>query len=310
MPEIRSSAGVPPYLRVRETAVKMTWKKILALLPLAVSALIFYKMSALVLIFACVGAAFLGEALMGWKTKEKASAGDGQALLTGLLLALLLPPGLPAWMGALGAMIAVMLAGKAFGGAGHHPLSPVLVGYLFLSVSFPVAMRQALQPVTLEPAAFPLVWVKEGLGDSLPGFLTLLRGQVPGALGTTFFPAVVIGGALLLYQKLIFWEAPFLFLLAVAVTAFGFGEDPAAAIAFGTAAFAAFFLVPDGVNGPHHRHGLRFYALLTGFLSVALRQITFSFDPVPAALLLVSFVSPWLDESGRPEIRKDQKVRE
>jgi len=293
-----------PYVRIRETAAKRSWLKAAALLPLLSAGLFFYGIPALLLTAASVTAALLTEVLMRVFLKTKTSPANGDAFLLGLTLALWLPAGLPVWMAVLGSCLAVALGRDAFGGPGQYPLPPVVTAYLLLWVSFPLSMRHVLEPGTFEASAFPLVWVKENLSSSLPEFSAFVFAPVSGAAGTVFFPAVLAGGLILLYQRLIVWETPFLFLAAAALTAFAFGEDPAAVLVLGSSVFAAFFLVPDGVSAPHHRHGLRFFALLTGFLSVALRQITFAFDPVPAALLLVSFLAPWLDESGRPQIRK------
>lgn len=295
-----------PYLKSKDTAAKRTWRKALGLFPLVLAGLFFYGMPALVLMTASVGAALLSEVLMRFFLGKKASLEDGEAFVIGLTLCLLLPAGLPGWMAALGAFVAVALAREAFGGSGNHPLAPVVAGYLFLWVTFPLAMRQVLEPGTLEAAAFPMAWMEEGLGDVLAGASLGVMGPVPGAVGTVFFPAVLAGGLIVLYQRLISWEAPLLFLAAAALTAFAFGENPAEVLFLGTSVFAAFFLVPDGAGSPHHCHGLRFFALLAGFLSVFLRQVTFAFDPALAALFLVSFLSPWLDESGRPQIRKAQ----
>lgn len=303
MTQNRSQTGAP-YLRIRETAAKRNWLKAAALLPLLSAGVFFYGIPALLLTAVSVTTALLTEILMRFFLKTGTSSGNGDAFVIGLTFALLLPASLPVWMTALGSFTAVALGRDAFGGPGQYPLPPVVTAYLFLWVSFPLSMRHVLEPGTFEAAAFPLAWVKENLSGSLPEFSTFVFAPVSGAVGTAFFPAVLAGGLILLYKRLILWEIPFLFLGAAALTAFAFGEDPAAVLALGSSVFAAFFLVPDGVSAPHHRHGLRFFALLTGFMSVVFRQITFAFDPVPAALLLISFLAPWLDESGRPQIRK------
>lgn len=303
MTQKRSPTGAP-YLRNRETAAKRNWLKAAALFPLLSAGLFFYGIPALLMTGVSVIAALLTEVLMRFLLKTKTSPANGDAFLIGLTLALWLPAGLPVWMAALGSCLAVALGRDAFGGPGQYPLSPVVTAYLFLWVSFPLSMCHVLEPGTFEASAFPLVWMKENPSSPLPEFSALVFAPVSGAAGTAFFPAVLAGGLILLYKRLILWEMPCLFLAAAALTAFAFGENPAAVLVLGSSVFAAFFLVPDGVSAPHHRHGIRFFALLTGFLSVALRQITFAFDPVAAALLLVSFLAPWLDESGRPQIRK------
>lgn len=302
MAEICPPTGNAPHLRSRETSAGLFWKRCAALAFPAAAALFFYGTAALLILACSAAAALLTERVTGFFLKTAAPFQGSHALLSGLTLALMLPPGIPAWMAALGVVFAVVFARDAFGGTGHTAVPPVLAGYLFLWVSFPLAMRQALEPGSLEAAAFPLAWVKEGAAG-LPGFPELLTGSHSGALGTVFFPALLAAGIFLILQRLIAWEIPFLFLGASALTAFGFGEDPLWVLAAGFAGFAAFFLVPETLTAPHHRHGARFFALLAGFLGTALRHVTDAFDPVPAAVMLVSFLSPWLEETGRPEPR-------
>ena len=303
---MQSTPKAAPYLRAKETSIFMTWKKTAALLPLVLAAVVFYRLPAILLLSTAVASALLAELFCRFLFQAKPALADGNSVLTGLLVAFVVPAGLPLWSVAVGAFFAVALGSEAFGGSGHSPVPAVAAGYLFMLVSFPLAMRHSLAPGSLQPDAMPLVWMKEGALDNLPGWVDMLMGRVSGSLGTVFFPAVLLSAVMLLSQRIIFWEMPFLYLAAVGLTAFGFGEDPFLAMFLGTPFFAAFFIVPDSLTAPHHRHGVRFFSLFAGALTVVFRHTSFAFDPALTAIFLCSFLSSWLDEAGRPEQRKPQ----
>lgn len=296
----KTSPSRAPFIRAASTASDFLWKRSAALLIPAAAAVFFYGPAALALFAASAAAAVLAERAMGFILKKPVPFQGGHALGIGLTLALMLPPGLPLWMAVLGAVFAVAVARDAFGGPGQAPLPPILAGFLFLAVSFPLEMRAVTDPVTGHAAAHGLAWLKDGVADSGLHLSRIFMTPQPGGAGMVFFPALAAAGLLLIFQRLVFWELPFLFLAASALTAFGFGEHPAAALA-GSNAFAAFFLISEGMTAPHNRHGARFFALLAGFLAAALRQVSGAFDPSAAAVMMVSFLTPWLEEAGRTE---------
>ncbi len=297
-----------PYLRAKETSSLMAWKKTAALLPLVATAVIFYRLPGILLISTTVISALLAERISRFYLRAKPSFQDGNSVLTGLIVALVVPAGLPLWIAALGAFIAVAIGSEVLGGPGHSPLPPAITGYLFLLVSFPLAMRHSLEPGFLEPAAMPLVWLKEGALDALPGWGEILARPIAGPIGTVFFPALLISAAILISQRLIFWEMPFLYLAAAGLAAFGFGEDPILVLFLGLPIFAAFFIIPESLTAPHHRHSVRFFALFAGVLTTVLRHVSFAFDPALSAIFLCSFLASWLDEAGRPEPRKPRQI--
>lgn len=71
---------------------------------------------------------------------------DNSALLTGLLLAISIPPFAPWWMVVLGTAFAVIIAKQLYGGLGHNPFNPAMIGYVVLLISFPVQMTSWLPP--------------------------------------------------------------------------------------------------------------------------------------------------------------------
>ncbi len=112
----------------------------LALLPACAAALWFFRLKAALLLVVCVGTALATEALCRLAMGRRQTLSDGSALVTGMLLALNLPPDLPLWQAALGAVVAIAIAKQLFGGLGRNPFNPALVGRAFLLISFTAAM--------------------------------------------------------------------------------------------------------------------------------------------------------------------------
>ena len=113
---------------------------IISLLPCAAAALVFFGLRSALLIAVCVGAAVATEWLCRLAMKRENTIGDLSAVITGLLLALTLPIGLPLWQAALGSVFAIAVAKQIFGGLGYNPFNPALAGRAFLLISYTAAM--------------------------------------------------------------------------------------------------------------------------------------------------------------------------
>ena len=140
-------------------------------------------------------------------------------LVTGLLFPLILPPGIPFWMAALGVMFGVMFGKEVFGGTGRNIFNPAIVGRIFLSVAFPKAMsadwllpfnqglggfvRYSADAVT---QATPLAAFKNGAVPA--NWLDLFLGSGPGCIGETFRIGIVLGGIFLILAKISNWRLP------------------------------------------------------------------------------------------------------
>src|SRR5690554_5806251 len=121
-----------PHIRSRSSTAGIMWSVVTALLPAAAAGVILFGRPALVVIVASVFAAVLAEALCQWAMGRRITIGDGSAVVTGLLLALSLPPELPWWMTVFGAAFAIVIAKQVFGGLGHNVFNPALAGRAFL----------------------------------------------------------------------------------------------------------------------------------------------------------------------------------
>ena len=142
-----------PHAHSGASTARIMWLVVAALAPAAVFAVISFGIPALLVILLTVGAAVASEA--GWQAAsgKPVMVKDGSAVLTGLLLALNLPPASPWWMCLVGGFVAMILAKAVFGGLGQNPFNPALTARVFLLIAFPVPMTQWLLPEVMEPPA-------------------------------------------------------------------------------------------------------------------------------------------------------------
>ena len=158
------------------------------------------------------------------------SIADGSAALTGILLALNLPPSSPWWMALLGSAIAILIGKQIYGGLGYNPFNPALVARVVLLISFPVQMTTWTAPAPLGSGidavttATPLGEIEDcGHADRSPadlatsGFGHYFLGNMGGCLGEVSALALLLGGLFLIFKKVISWHTPVSFLGTVIV---------------------------------------------------------------------------------------------
>jgi len=116
-----------PHIHSGETTDKVMRAVIYALLPACAVAVYFFGLPALRVLLlctlGCVAAEVLCQRLMG----KAATAADGSAALTGILLALNLPPSSPWWLALIGSVVAIAIGKQVYGGLGYNPFNPALV---------------------------------------------------------------------------------------------------------------------------------------------------------------------------------------
>ena len=117
-----------------------------ALIPAVIASVCFFGWKAIILMTACMSACILAEAIFQKLRKRPLSIDDGSALLTGLLLAMVIPPDLPVWMAVIAAIFAIGIGKEIFGGLGNNIFNPALLGRAFLSAAFPIHMTAYSAP--------------------------------------------------------------------------------------------------------------------------------------------------------------------
>lgn len=302
---------------------------IIALAPAIIAAMIFFRERAVILVVSCVLACLWAERICNMVRKQSSSLGDMSAVLTGVILALSLPPAAPWWVAVLGGVFAIVIAKMVFGGLGANIFNPAMAGRAFLTASFGMLMTTWTVPATVDPTmprisaentaasaeiqaitqATPLAWSKEAIkkgGDEAQITREQLKpafwGNVGGCLGETSFLALAIGGAYLLIRRTITWHIPGAVLIASAAFAAIFylvNPDKYASPVFhllsGGMIFCAFFIATDPVTAPLTNKGMLIFGAGVGILIMMIRLIGEYPEGVMYAVLVMNAFTPLID---------------
>jgi len=280
---------------------------LISLVPAAVGAVVFFGWRAAVIIALSMAAAALTEWGCERLTGKPSTLADGSALVTGLLLALTLPPASPFWLPVVGAAFAIAVVKMAFGGLGHNFVNPALAARAFLLAAFPAAMTTWTSPFDAVTTATPLAvlpnpFSPEVMAGDLPSYTALLVGTVGGSLGETSKVLLLVGAAYLLVKRVIDWRIPvgFLGTLALFTWVFGgqgglFTGDPLYHLLAGGAILGAFFMATDYVTGPITAKGRWIFAVGCGLITALIRLYGGYPEGVLFAILLMNVVSPLID---------------
>ncbi len=275
---MRLLVEISPHQKARYDTKYIMWQVVIALLPPSFAAIIFFKLLAVKLIAVCVLGTNLTEAAVLFFRRRPQRFWDGSATVTGLLLALILPPALPLSVAFLGSVVAILVGKQLFGGLGQNIFNPALVGRAFLIASFPALLTSWTEPYTLDAvtSASPLaLWKFNHVFTKLPH---LFLGDIPGSLGETSALALIIGGLYLIGRKIADWRAPLGMLIGVSVLAgiLSILNPQNGSILFhlfaGGIMLGAFFMVTDPVTSPATRKGRFIFGFLIGVMVMVIRK--------------------------------------
>lgn len=306
-----------PHFKDKDSVPKIMYVVILSLLPATLASLYFFRIKALALIVCCVCTCWATEALFLWTRKKPfSSLFDGSAIITGLLLALTLPPSLSLELAVIGAIVAIAIGKQSFGGLGHNIFNPALVGRAFLQTAFPVAMTTWIPPITekINTATFatPLANVKfqEAIAQgTVTPLKDLFWGNIGGCLGETSSLALLIGAFLLFSRRVIDWRIPAGILLSLSAFTGIFWlvspekyASPIFHILSGGLLIGAFYMATDMVTSPITTRGTWIYALGIGFIVGLIRLFGGFPEGVMYSILFMNAFVPLLNRYTRPRI--------
>ena len=207
-----------PHLRHFHTVPYILKNVIFALIPAAVTSVLLFQLEAIMIISLCISTAMGTEWLFCKILKRPSTLSDHSAIVTGLLLALSLPPLVPWWIAVAGSFFAICIAKMLFGGLGSNLVNPALAGRLFLTICFPIIMISSwktpswgtISGVDAVSAATPLAYLKEVVQSGSfdisylqNAILHLFIGNVGGSLGETSVFALLLGAGWLWHKKII-----------------------------------------------------------------------------------------------------------
>jgi electron transport complex protein RnfD len=281
---------------------------LIALSPVSVFGIVIFGLPALLNIVTAVCAAVAAEALFRLATKQEIRIRDLSAVVTGLLLALVIPPSTPLWMTALGAIFGVVVAKEFFGGLGANVFNPALIGRAFLLMSFPAALTKWHLPqrgfaVSLTDAtsgATPLaIAAAEGLSSPAAywaSIKTLFFGYRSGCTGESAIFLILTAFVFLLVTKTIDWRAPVFMIAAALAASLVVGLDPLFSVLSGGLVFGAVFMATDYVTAPLTAKGKVIFGIGAGVISILIRKWGTYPEGVSYAILIMNGTVPFLNK--------------
>ena len=311
-----------PYTHNQRQTSRIMLLVLLAAVPGIAAQLWFFGWGTLVQILLASVSALLAEALVLKLRKQSVAATlkDNSALLTGLLLAVSIPPLAPWWMVVLGTVFAVIIAKQLYGGLGQNPFNPAMIGYVVLLISFPVQMTswpvvgQLTAYTDATTGATPLALMKQAIyGDTaalsqIPDALTLLIGQNGGCLGEVSALALLIGLVYMLWKKIITWHIP----VSILATVFVFAGimhladpekyvSPVLQLLSGGLMLGAVFMATDYVTSPMSKKGMLIYGVCIGLLTVVIRLFGAYPEGMSFAILIMNAFTPLINTYCKPK---------
>jgi electron transport complex protein RnfD len=301
-----------PHIRSDEKTFRIMLDVLIALTPALIAGATFFGLRVLLVAAVTVGSALLFEFAARKAMKRDNTIGDLSAAVTGLLLALCLPPTIPLWIAAVGSLVAVVLVKQLFGGLGQNFMNPALAARVFLLFAWPAAMTGWVvnTGVDIVSTATPLGMLKENAGAALPSTLDLfMGGNIGGSIGETSAFALLLGGLYLLVRRVIGPEIPVLYVGTVALLSWAFGRDPLFQILSGGLILGAFFMATDYATSPVTFKGRCVMGVGCGLLTVLIRFFTPYPEGVAFSILIMNVAVPLIDRWTRPKRFGVQKVR-
>ena len=225
--------------------------------------------------------------------------------MTGLLLALNLPPSAPWWMGVLGAVFAILIVKQLFGGLGQNFMNPALAARCFLLISFTGRMTSFTYDGVA--GATPLATMRADGSIANVDTMKMFIGQIPGTIGETSVIAIMIGAIILLLKGIIDLRIPGSYLVSfvVFITIFGgHGFDWSfitAHLCGGGIMLGAWFMATDYVTSPITKKGQIVYGILLGVLTGLFRLYGGSAEGVSYAIIIGNILVPLIEKVTLPK---------
>lgn len=302
-----------PHITDKSTVSRIMLDVIIALLPACIAAVYYFGVQAAIVILVCVATAVATEALIQFLTKKPITVGDLSAVVTGILLALNLPPTVPLYVPIVGAIFAIAICKQCFGGLGHNFINPALASRAMLMVAWPVAMTTYALPHMVDEiaSATPLAMLKAGTLEGLPSTMDMFLGNTAGSLGETCALALIIGGLYLLIRRVISIRIPLAYIGTVAVlTLIISGPDHLLQyLLSGGLLLGALFMATDYVSSPAIPAAQVVFGIGCGILTCVIRHFGGYAEGVCFSILLMNLTVPLLEKAFRPRIYGEVKAK-
>ena len=288
-----------PHIRGNFRTNRIMLDVVIALIPaLLVGFWRFGARAALVTLIS-VMCAVGGEWLYSLITRGRNTVVDCSALVTGVLLAMTLPHTVPYWQVAVGSLFAIIVVKALCGGLGQNIFNPALAGRAFMMLIWPVGLTR-YEGVDGVSAATPLHHM---VMPTLPeeSILDMFLGTCPGSIGEISALALLVGGAYLVWRKVISIRTPLAYIGTVAVLTLIFHKTDAPlqwmlySLFSGGLMLGAIFMATDYASSPATPVGHIVYGIGCGVLTVLFRYFGLYPEGVTYAILIMNLFVWFID---------------
>ncbi|MEI6285914.1 MAG: RnfABCDGE type electron transport complex subunit D [Bacillota bacterium] len=318
-PKTLFNISASPHVRDSLTVKRIMWEVNLALAPATLFSCWWFGFAAIKTYLICIFACVLTEWIIQKARGVAITVDDGSAFLTGLLLAMNIPPEIPWYMPVVGSIAAIGIAKHTMGGLGHNIFNPALIGRAFLLASWPIAMTtwsEMSSVVDGVTRATPLGILKlhgydqvvSTFGNTATMYKDLFFGFRNGSMGETSVLLLLLGGLFLIWRGHINWQVPTVMIATVGVVTWIFGGtaglfsgDWLFHILSGGLFLGAFFMATDMVTIPITVRGQMVFAFGCGLIVALIRLKGGYPEGVCYSILLMNACAPLIDRVIRPK---------
>lgn len=317
-----------PHVREGDSIAQIMWGVAIALAPAAIFGIAIFGLPAAATVAISIAGAVGAEAAICLWRKRPVTVGDGSAFVTGLLLAMCLPPSSPWYLPLLGSISAIGLAKFCFGGLGQNVFNPAHIGRAILMASYPIAMTAWTAPHLYGPLAGALGLGSDAMSGATPlaamklhgsdaaysifggqaqTYWALLIGDRAGSIGETSTILLLAGGVFLAVKKWIKWQVPALMIGTVGLLGWAFGGasgpftgDGLFHMMSGGLFLGAFFMATDMVTIPTRAAGQMIFAVGCGALTILIRLVGGYPEGVCYSILIMNAFTPLIERVVKP----------
>lgn len=308
------NVSVSPHIRDKSSTTKIMADVCIALVPTLAFGVWHFGWNALVIIVSSVLSCVLSEFIFELIVKKPITVFDLSAVVTGLIIALNMPPTAAWWIPAIGGVFAIIVIKMLFGGIGQNIMNPALGARCFLLISFASRMTNFAVDGIASPT--PLASLKAG---ETVDILDMFLGLHNGCIGEVSVAAILIGFVYLLIKKVISVRIPAIYIGSALVFIFLFRMPDGAAdlnymagqLLTGGLAAGAVFMATDYTTSPITKSGQIIYALLLGFLTAVFRVLGSSAEGVSYAIIISNLCVPLIEKISVPKafgMKKKEQV--
>ncbi|MGN0976023.1 MAG: RnfABCDGE type electron transport complex subunit D [Gemmiger sp.] len=319
--EERLIVTASPHIRDNTTTRGLMGNVLIALAPCVVASALLFGIRALLVVGVTTAACVLFEYIYCRLMHKPNPVGDLSACVTGVILGLNVPAGMPLWICVVGAFVAIIITKQLFGGLGYNFANPALIGRITLFLGFTGRMTAYVYPNGAVDALASATPLDKYVNRYNVSILDMLLGVHGGMLGETCVLAILLGLVWLLYTRTIEITIPASIVGTVFILTALYNGDPYIALIecmSGGLLFGAVYMATDYVTSPFTTKGKLFYGIFIGLVTFLIRNFASMNEGMSFAILLGNLMVPWFNAWGhqvalgfrKPKKAKAQKEKE